>query len=41
MDFGEAWVILYEAYVSQNEVGVVAAGVEEIFASDYTIVDRT
>ena len=27
-------------FVSQDEVGAVAAGVEEAFASSYTIVDN-
>ena len=40
VDFEETWAILYEAFVSRDEVGVVAAGVEEAFASGYTIVDR-
>ena len=39
VDFEETWAILYEAFVSRDEVGVVA-GVEEAFASGYTIVDR-
>jgi hypothetical protein len=40
VDFEETWAILYEAFVSRDEAGVVAAGVEEGFASGYTIVDR-
>jgi hypothetical protein len=32
--------IPYEAFVGRDEVGVVAAGVAEAFASGYTIVDR-
>ena len=39
VDFEETWAILYEAFVSRDEVGVVAAGVEEAFASGYTNVD--
>ena len=40
MNFEEIWAIPYEAIVSRDEAGVVAAGVEERFASGYTIVDR-
>ena len=40
VDFEETWAILYKAFVSRDEVGVVAACVEEDFASGYTIVDR-
>ena len=40
VDFEETWAIPNEAFVSWNEVGEVAAGVEEAFASGYTIVDR-
>jgi hypothetical protein len=41
VDFEETWAIPYEAkFVSQDEVDVVAAGVEEGFGSGYTIVDR-
>ena len=40
MDFEETWAIPYEAFVSRDEVGVMVAGVEEAFASGYTIVDR-
>ena len=32
--------IPYDAFVSRDEIGVVAAGVEEAFASGYTIVDK-
>ena len=32
--------MLNEAFVSWDEVGVVAAGVEVVFASGYTIVDN-
>ena len=39
MDFEETWAILYEALVNWDEAGVVAAGVEEGFASGYTNVD--
>ena len=39
MNFEETWAIPYEAFVSRDEVGT-AAGVEEVFASGYTIVDR-
>lgn len=40
-DFEETWTIPYEAkFVSRDEAGVVAAGVEEAFASGYTIVDK-
>jgi hypothetical protein len=38
--FEETWTILYEAFVSRNEVGVEAAGYEAAFASGYTIVDN-
>ena len=41
VDFEETWAIPYEAFVSLNELGVVAAGVKEGFASGYTMVDRT
>ena len=40
VDFEETWAILYEAFVSRDEVGVVAGVEEEEFASGYTIVDR-
>ena len=40
VDFEETWAISFEAFVSRDEVGVVAAGVEEGFSSGYTIVDR-
>ena len=40
VDFEETWVIQYEAFVNRDEVGVVVAGVEEAFASGYTIVDN-
>ena len=42
MDFEETWAILLnEAFVSWDEVGVVTAGVEERFASGCTpIVDN-
>ena len=40
LDFVETWAIPCEVFVSRDEVGVVAAGVEEAFASGYTIVDR-
>jgi hypothetical protein len=40
-NFEETWAIPYEAFVSPDEVGVVAAGVEEALASGYTIVDKT
>ena len=40
MDFEETWAISFEAFVSWDEVGVVAAGVEEGFSSGYTIVDK-
>jgi hypothetical protein len=33
VDFEKTWTIPYEAIVSQDEAGVVAAGVEEGFAS--------
>ena len=36
----ETWAILYEAFASRDEVGVVAAGVEEASALGYTIIDR-
>ena len=39
VDFEETWAIPYEAFVSWDEVGVVA-GVEEAFSSGYTFVDR-
>ena len=41
VDFEETWAIPYEAFVIRDEVGVVAAGVVEGFASGYTMVDRT
>ena len=37
VDFEETWAIVYEAFVSWDEVGVVAAGVEEGFASGWVI----
>ena len=42
VDFEETWaILLYEAFVSQDEVDVVTAGVEERFALGYTpIVDN-
>ena len=40
VDFEETWAIPYEAFVSLDGAGVVAAGVEEAFASGYTIVDK-
>jgi hypothetical protein len=40
VDFEETWAILYEAFVSRDDVGVVAVGAEEKFASGYTIVDN-
>jgi hypothetical protein len=40
VDFEETWAVLYEAFVGRDEVGVVAEGVEETFASGYTIVDN-
>jgi len=40
VDSEETWAILYEAFVSRDEVGVVAAGYEVAFASGYTIVDN-
>jgi hypothetical protein len=39
VDFEGTWAILYEAFVSRDEVGGVAAGVEEGLASGYTMVD--
>lgn len=41
VDFQETWEIPYQAFVSWDEVGVVAAGVEEGFSSGYTMVDKT
>jgi hypothetical protein len=41
VDFEETWEILYGAFVTGDDIGVVAAGVEEGFASSYTIVDTT
>jgi hypothetical protein len=38
VDCEETWVIPHEAFVTRDEG--VAAGVEEAFASGYTIVDR-
>lgn len=32
MDFGETWAFPYEAFGDRDEVGVVAAGVEEASA---------
>jgi hypothetical protein len=40
VNFEETWAIPYEAFASRDEVGVVAAGVVEGFASGYTIVSR-
>ena len=40
VDFEETWAILYEAFVTWDDIGVVVTSVEERFASSYYIVEK-